>query len=458
MDPVVAASAWLNFESLADVGFCPKASASWWAWVLLAVAFAGLATWTYLNFLAGLTRSLKYRLPPPDDGQHEHDAQQAHPHSDSELPGVAIVAPGRNEAEHLPRSLPDLCRQDYPGPLRVIFVDDASTDATPAMCRAALRQYPDRLTVVRNDVEPPAGWVGKTWAVHRGVRELVTQHEDPDDQTPWLCFTDADLRWHPQLLRKAMEHAQQHDADVVAVAPTLVFGGPWETIVQLQLMLALAAMLPFEKAMDPRKPNVAITGGAFILVKRETYDQVGGHEGVKGELVEDLQLGLSLKRSGANMRIALAGDLQWCRMYDGKADMWEGLTKNAYAGLERNPFKAFALLVATLLLNIAPMPLAVGALVWCAVSPTWYSGVTCVTALLTTLLQTRALNLTRRLARPVDPKQPHELGRKPVPFRYAWTMPLGSAAYSVILLASMLHAHTRGNVWKGRAYKPVASP
>ncbi|MEM9753004.1 MAG: glycosyltransferase family 2 protein, partial [Planctomycetota bacterium] len=364
-----------------------------------------------------------------------------------------------NEAEHLPRSLADLCRQNYDGPLRVIFVDDASTDATPTITRAALRQFPERLTVVRNDVEPPPGWVGKCWAIHRGVRQLETQLEDADARTPWLCFTDADLRWHPQLLRTAMQHAEAHDADVVAVAPTLVFGGAWETIVQLQLMLALAAMLPFEKAMDPRKKDTAITGGAFILVKRAKYDEIGGHEAVKGEIVEDLQIGLALKRSGAKMRVALAGDLQWCRMYDGVPDMWEGLTKNAYAGLNRNPFKATALLVATLALNIAPMPLAIGALVWCLVSPSWIAIATCAAATLTTLFQARALNAVRKLARPTPthPEQPHELGTRPVPARYAWTMPIGSAAYSVILLASMWHAHTRGNVWKGRSYKAVAS-
>lgn len=440
------AAAWLVPSASFAVG---PLAAAWWAWALLMLGLAGFATWGYLNFFHGLRGSLKYRLPSPEE---THDAEP------DELPAVAILAPGRNEADHLPRSLPDLCRQDYPGPpgtLRVVFIDDASTDATPAVCRAALRQFPDRLTMVRNDVEPPPGWIGKTWAVHRGVRHLATQLEDDEHPTPWLCFTDADLRWHPRLLRTAMRHALEHDADVVAVAPTLTLSGAWETIVQMQLMLALACIFPFEKAMDPRKPDTAITGGAFILVRRDKYDQVGGHEAVKGELVEDLQLGLALKRSGAKMRIALAGELQWCRMYDGVADMWEGLTKNAYAGLNRNPIAALGLLLATLALNVTPMPLALGALVWLALSPNWVSAATFAAAALTTLLQARALNALRPLARPVQPADPHAIADRPVSFRYAWTMPIGSAAYMAILLASMFHAHTRGNVWKGRTYKPA---
>ncbi len=435
------------------------ASPTWPPFAALGVAAAGLLVWGYLNYFAGLTKSLQHRLPQPsetDEAFHQSAPTSDTSHHTSNinpevgLPSVAFIVPGRDEGDHLPQSLPDLCRQDYPGPLRVIFVDDASTDATPAICRAALRQFPDRLTVVRNDVEPPPGWVGKCWAIHRGVRQLITHLEDGDEPTPWLCFTDADLRWHPDLLRTAMRHAREHDADVLTVCPTLTFGTGWEAIVQLQLMLALGIVIPFHKAMDPQKKDVALTAGAFILVKRDWYDRVGGHEAVKGEVVEDLQIGRRLKRDGAKMRAALAGKLQWCRMYHGAADQWEGLTKNVYAGLDYSPLKAFALLVATLLLNIAPMPLALGTLVWLLLSPSWISAAAFGCALLTTLLQARALNATRKLAGWQTPNDtPPE---KPLPWVYAWTMPLGNAAYSVIVIASMWQAYTRGNKWKGRRY------
>jgi hypothetical protein len=96
-------------------------------------------------------------------------------------------------------------------------------------------------------------------------------------------------------------------------------------------------------------------------------------------------------------------------------------------------------------------------LIWWVWSPSWVAGATCLAATVTTLLQVRALNLTRTLARPVNVNDAHTLADRRVRFRYAWTMPIGSALYGAIVVASMWHAYTRGNVWKGRSYKTVAS-
>ncbi|MEM6458788.1 MAG: glycosyltransferase family 2 protein [Planctomycetota bacterium] len=400
-----------------------------WLWLAPPLAAAGLAAavWAYLNY-GGFGRSLRYRLPQPDEALPPEDH--------GPLPGVAILSPGRDEAEHLPTVLPALCEQDHPG-YRVVFIDDASTDATPGIAAALAERYP-HLLVVRNDTEPPEGWMGKCWAIHQGYDALrQSEIQNPKSEIDWLCFTDADIHWHPALLRTALRHAIEHDADLLGVAPTLRFGSASEAIVQLQLVLALGLMVPFERAMDPASPK-ALTGGAFILVKRKFYDDLGGHTAVRGEMVEDLKLGMALKAAGAEHRVAVAGDLQWCRMYDGWADMWEGLTKNAYAGLGRRWYAAAGLLVATLLLNVLPAPGSVAAAVWLVVDPSWPVALLAALWLAATLLQARALNAVRKLMR--------------LPWPYAWTMPLGSAAYAAILLASAIQHHTTGNRWKGRRY------
>jgi len=367
---------------------------------------------------------------------------------------VAIIAPGRDEAEHLSTVLPELCEQDYPA-LRVVFIDDASTDGTPAITAAMAERF-DNLTVVRNQAEPPDGWMGKCWAIHQGYEVLCKQEsasekpsavdsdqvsENPASVPPidWLCFTDADIHWHPQLLRTAMEYALKHDADLLGVTPTLRFGSPGEAVVQLQLVLALGIMLPFEKAMDPDTP-IALTSGAFILIRRSFYDQIGGHEAVKGEMVEDLKLGAALKAAGAKHRVAMAGGLQWCRMYDGYRDMWEGLTKNAYAGLGQRWWMAIGMLLATLGVNVLPPVYFLVGVAWWVVRPGWMPMSVTALSLVTVLLQARSLNTARKLKR--------------LPWGYAWTMLPGSAAYAVILLVSMWQHHTVGNAWKGRRYGP----
>ncbi len=398
---------------------------------ILVLSLLAAAVWAYLNYAGGRGRSLDYRLSaqPPEQA----------PGAAGRWPTVAVVVPGRNEAAHLPEVLPRLCRQDYPAKRHeVVFVDDASTDATPQIT-AAMTERIAHLTVVRNDDEPPAGWMGKCWAVSRGVAALKAPGSGPAGSPEWLCFTDADIVWDPRLLRSAVAYALEHDADLLGVTPTLRFGSVGEAVVQLQLVLALGLMLPFEKAMDPDTPW-ALTGGAFILVRKSHYDAIGGHDAVKGEMVEDLKLGMALKAAGARHRVAIAGDLQECRMYDGWADMWEGLTKNAYAGLNHRWWNAAGVVLAVWLLNVLPPGYALAAAWWGVVAPGWMPLVTLGAALAAVLWQARALNAMRKLMQ--------------LPARYAWSMAPGAAVYTAIVVASAWRYHRGGNLWAGRRYGP----
>ncbi|MEM1107638.1 MAG: glycosyltransferase family 2 protein [Planctomycetota bacterium] len=417
---------------------------TWWCWLFVSVASLAAVVWAYINY-AGFGKSLRYQLPQPpkpseEDPRSLSGIATSH-ETERDWPAAAIVSPGRDEAEHLPEVIPGWCEQDYPN-LRVVFIDDASTDDTPKITAAMAERYP-QFMAVRNEQEPPAGWMGKCWAVHRGYGALDSEIRNQQSEIEWVCFTDADIHWHPQLLRTAIAHAEQHEADLVGVTPTLRFGSPGEAIVQLQLVLALGLLLPFEKAMDPDS-EVALTGGAFILIRKKFYDAVGGHEAVKGEMLEDLNLGKTIKAAGAKHVVATAGELQWCRMYDGWADMWEGLTKNAYAGLGHRWWAAAGMLIATALVNVGPVIYAVGSAMWLGLSPSVFPAVIFGVSLLTVAWQARALNAGRKLMK--------------LPWPYAWTMPIGSAIYGVILAASVLQYHTKGNAWKGRRYSSADAP
>jgi cellulose synthase/poly-beta-1,6-N-acetylglucosamine synthase-like glycosyltransferase len=107
----------------------------------------------------------------------------------SRWPTVTAVVPARNEAEVIARAIGSLAAQDYPGELRVVLVDDGSTDDTAEIAR---RAGGDRLTVI-GGTEPPAGWTGKLWAVRRGI-----EHAGPEPKYLWL--TDADIEHAPDTL------------------------------------------------------------------------------------------------------------------------------------------------------------------------------------------------------------------------------------------------------------------
>ena len=409
----------------------------WMDWALAGVATVSALVWVAIALSPRLREPGRHRLP------HHVGPGSAGDDSPGEAwPAVAIVVPGRDEAAHLPVVLPALTGQRYAGPLRVVFIDDASTDATPALVAA---QAHPRLLPVRLDGDPPAGWVGKCHAVWSGMARLAeAEAEEPEDNhAAWLCFTDADIVWHPNLLRCAVVEATgrggRAPCDVLALAPTLEFGSAVETVVQLQLVLALALFFPFSHAMDPRR-ETALTGGAFILVRREIYDAVGGHAAVRDQVVEDLELGRLLKRGGARMRVALAGELQRCRMYDGWQDMSEGLSKNVAAGLRYSRPLGLALLVAVWVCNVSPplVLLAAGARLALGADARLLLSAALALALLAWSAQAWCFAIACRITR--------------VPGRWAWSAPLGSAIYSMFLVKSFADARRGGNAWKGRRY------
>lgn len=379
---------------------------------------------------------------------------------------VLIVVPGRDEAAHIGETLPELCGQDQPG-VRVVFVDDASSDGTPEIT-AGLRERHGNLTVVRNEGEPPAGWVGKCWAVVHGLAAVgmfdagqgLDEVVDEGDLrlirgatggeaeggpaagaasagVEWLCFTDADIHWDPRCLRSALCLAEETGADVVGLFPGLRFGSFVEALVLAQLALALGLFFPIPRSMDPAYEDVLI-GGGFILVRRGLYESIGGHVAVKGEVVEDINLGRKLKAAGGRVRLAFAEGLLWCRMYEGWGDLWEGLTKNAYAGLDYRWWKAGLLFPVLGVTNVLPPVVVLGS-VWCwAVGPGWVSGAAVLVSVLGWLLTARPMNAVRKRLR--------------LAWWHAWLMPAGSAVYLGILAGSMWRYYRGGSVWKGRRY------
>jgi len=395
------------------------------AWIALIASLLAAGVWSWIN-LTGRGASLDHVL----------DADVAPPIDETDPPRVAVICPGRDEARWLPETLPAICTQhgvDH----RVIFVDDDSSDATPGIC-AELTERFDNLTVMRNEQDPPAGWVGKAWAVHQGVQAL---REMNDFDPRWVCFTDADIHWHPGCLRAALDHAAAHDAQLVCLLPRVDNQTAWERLALSQMALAIGVVLPLDRAMDPRRPDDAIGAGAFLLVRRDNYDAIGGHEAVKGQMVEDIELTRALKRSGVRLRIAHTQTLLHCRMYEGLADLWEGLTKNAFAALERSWLRFAALFVGTLICNILPPVYAVaGGLGWWLMDgpAAHVFAVAALLGVISLLWQARAMRAVRRVMA--------------MPWWYVWSLPVGSAFYLMIVCASV-GRHLRGRTeWKGRRY------
>ena len=351
-------------------------------------------------------------------------------------PAVTIVVPARNEAAMLPRTIPTMCEQDYAG-LRVVVVDDQSDDASPDILTELAGRYPN-LTVVRA-ADRPAGWVGKTWAVAQGVEHVPAASE-------LLLFTDADIEYHPQAVRQAVRLLAHGPYDLVSLFPQLIFSCTSERIGLTGLVTVLALGYPAGVVNNP-KSKQALAAGGFILVRRGAYESVGGHAAVKGQVIEDIHLARVLKSAGHHLHIRLTHDLITTRMYEDFGDLWEGLSKNAYAGVDHRPGKfvlgsIFALLVAVLppLYLVATLT---AALLTYPTTPPRLWAIVALSALINLLMY----GIHRRTVRHFR-----------LPAWHAWLMPVSLGFYQVIAVHSVYqHLFKGGAAWKGRRYGAAAA-
>jgi hypothetical protein len=304
-------------------------------------AALALAAWVRLAWLGRADRRALVRLPPAALPERSGD--------------VTIVVPCRDEALSVERAMRSLLSQDLPG-LQIVAVDDRSRDGTGEILDRLAARDP-RLEVVHVRVLPD-GWLGKNHACHAGARRA---------RGAWLLFTDADVVFAPDALRRALAAARAHGLGHLAVVPRFVAPG----LLERAFVTAFAAVLaPLVGVRELRRPGTrAYFGvGAFNLVRRDAYERAGGHARLPLEVVDDVKLGLLLRRSGVPQGGADSGGLVSVRWQHGFLPSVLGLVKNAFAALEYRPLRAVAAaamgvaggVLPVALLALGPTPLVRG--------------------------------------------------------------------------------------------------
>lgn len=237
------------------------------------------------------------------------------------LPTVCLCIPVRNEAEELPAALDSWLAQDHPA-LRILVVDDGSTDGSPELLRQREAAHPGRLRVIRNDALPP-GWLGKNHALDLASRQ-------PEARADWLLFADGDVQAAPDLLRRALAFALARPTDLLALIPAVDVVGPAERTILPLAASGFLLLVPPHQVPNPRHP--AFCGvGAFTLVRRSAYDAVGGHGAAPLEAIDDMMLARRVKAAGFVNRVTRGGPDLHLRMYHGLAELVGAMRKNAAA-------------------------------------------------------------------------------------------------------------------------------
>ena len=337
------------------------------------------------------------------------------PVTDAEAPAISVIFAARDEAEKLPSALATLLAQDYPR-YEVIAVNDRSQDATGAILRQSSQAHP-RLKVIAVSELPP-GWLGKPHALALGTERATGE---------WLLFTDADVHFAPDVLRRAVRLARDRKWDHLALLSGFDMRGFWEVVTLTYFMVGfILANEPWLAADRRSRRYVGI--GAFQLVSRAAYDACGGHRRLAMEVVEDMKLGKLIKNAGFRSGLGLAPESVWLRWYSGAGNIVRGLTKNMFAALNFSIPLALFHLVQMFVACILPFAgLAFGS--------GWLRVFSAIAVCVMLAFHAGACR------------------RAKVSMWYALTDPLGTAILSWIVVRSMFVTLGRGGVvWRGTFY------
>ncbi|MBD3921328.1 glycosyltransferase [Paenibacillus sp. PR3] len=221
---------------------------------------------------------------------------------------LSIIIPARNEERNLKHLLHSLELQTYT-PIEIIVVDDCSEDRT--------REIAEKFGVrVITNTEPPEGWTGKNWAVWNGYQEATGD---------LIAFLDADVRLYPHAL-KSLLAAREQTGGVISVVPYHEAVRFYERLAFIPNLLGLYAFTsPFERS----NPNKGLYGSC-IVTTRVDYELARGHESIKGELLDDLNLGAQFMRAGIPVTNYIGYGMVSFRMYPGgiRSEI-EGFSKGA---------------------------------------------------------------------------------------------------------------------------------
>ena len=268
---------------------------------------------------------------------------------------LTVLIPTRDEEENLPGCLQSLFAQSEPGFVlgqdwHIVVIDDDSTDGTFVLAERLALSHTG-LHVLRAKALTPRrnGFTGKNAALWLGASQVLGH------TAKWLLFTDADTLHEVGSTHRAIVEADRHGLAMLSYSPRQIASGVVQRALLPLVFSELASTYPPKKVSDPSSP-VAAANGQFLLVQRQAYFDVGGHQAVASAVLEDVALARLLKRRHA-IRLRYAPDAVSTRMYRSFGDMAEGWTKNL-ALLFGNPLflAAGTVLNFVLLLGLPVLP------------------------------------------------------------------------------------------------------
>ena len=376
-----------------------------------------LGAWVYLIFFRGNFWRVGETLP-------REAAARDH------WPSVVAIVPARNEASIINTTVKALLKQDYPGKLKIMVVDDQSRDRTGkvAMRAAEASESPIGFSVMAGS-PPPAEWTGKLWALSQGVSKIAQSTPDAD----YYWFTDADIVHSKSCLRRLTQKAEDGDQDLVSLMVKLESKGIWELLLIPPFVYFFKKLYPFEWISNPSKKTAGAAGGC-VLIRKTALENAGGIESIRNALIDDCTLADRIKKfgrpGGGKVWLGLTARSKSIRPYSGLSGIWRMVARTAYTQLDHSLLKLLGTVLGMFVVYMVP-PLAVAS--W----PLHQSDIGLYLGGTAWLLMSYTFWPTLRLYS--------------MPIWLAPSLPIAAAFYTLMTIDSAFaHWRGKGGEWKGR--------
>ena len=240
---------------------------------------------------------------------------------------IAILIPARNEEDNIKNLLSDLSEQILLSDYSVTVLDDNSTDSTADAVRFYSNQDEKFELIAGKPL--PNDWLGKNYACH----QLAITKSDASH----LVFLDADVRVSSEAIATALSELQVKKLDFISPYPRQIAKSWSEHLIQPLLQWSWVSTLPIKLAQKSSRPSLTAANGQFFVVKTAAYIASGGHKSIKGEVIDDMELAKSLKRSGFKGGVTNGSNIASCRMYQNWSQLRNGYQKSLWRAFKEIP-------------------------------------------------------------------------------------------------------------------------
>lgn len=341
------------------------------------------------------------------------DRHNRNPHNS--LAQVTVLIPARNEAGLIATTLQGLAAQS--SGLDIILIDDQSTDGTAEQARKTAEQLGLNALHIITTPPLPAGWSGKLWALEQGRQRVNSKY---------ILLLDADIELLPGVLSALLTRVEDEDLHLMSLMARLRMHNILEKILMPAFIYFFKLLYPFSLSNRP-KSRVAAAAGGCILLRTDTLTAIGGFASLRGALIDDCNLAARVKAMDQRTWLGLTHAAVSHRRYDHLRDIWQMITRTAYAQLRYSPALLLLCLLLLGLAFVAPL------LALFSAPPAPWLGLTALIMMLASYLPT--------------------LRYYGISGWYMLTLPLAAMLFACMTADSAWqHCTGRGNTWKDRAY------